>query len=475
LSLRDVLTAIRRRNSPQTVPERPDGAEGKPLEEGEIPRGYMEAQLFALRQSWEEFFSYPRDRQARYDDYSKMDYGDITAMLDCVVDACLISDDGQQRSFRVEPRGNKIGRVVDGTLSATSLKGWAGYFLRESLKWGDVFIEPLVDDHHNIVGLQDYPPGYMFVNKDKKNQFIKGKAYQQISMAGKVIASWTPDEMIHLKWRPDKKLKYSGGSMLDPLRRDWRRLQQMEDSLAVARMVRAYLRYVHYLDATGKSTTEAEEMLKNYRKQLTRAKTPSGAYRKAPLEVDSDLFISTGYLSTPSGEVVPSLTHIQEIDPRNAGLAEIGDVEHVRRKLFNRVPAEIVGIDRKERDITQQDVAFSRFIQHCQYEVLGRRLIEPILDKALMLKGYAPEGAYKLVFPDATVRMSWRFADAFFRTSMGYTYYRDMGLLSNKWIAKRVFNMSDEDYEAVRADAKGDPPIDPSSKAQQARAGQKST
>ena len=285
---------------------------------------------------------------------------------------------------------------------------------------------------------------------------------------------WAPDEMLHLKWRPDKKLKYSRGSFLEPLRRDWRRLQLMEDSLAVARMVRAYLRYVHYLDATGKSKEEAEKMLREYKRQLSLAKMPSGAYRQRPLEVDSDLFVATGYLTTPKGDVVESLTKIEAIDPRNTGLAEIGDIEHIRRKLFNRVPAEIVGIRREERDITQQDVAFSRLIQFCQYEVLGKRLIKPVLDKALALKGYDPTGAYELIFPDATVRMSWRFADAFFRTSMAFANYREMGLLSNKWVAQRVFNLSDEEWEAIQKDAAGDPPIDRSTPTQQARLGQKS-
>ena len=124
---REKLIAILQRNSPQT-----GTTEAKePLEEGVKPRGYMEAQLFALRQQWDEFFAYPRDRQARYQDYDLMDSGDISAMLDALVNACLISDDGQQRSFRVKPRGQKVGRVIEDTLRAVELKEWAGYFLRE--------------------------------------------------------------------------------------------------------------------------------------------------------------------------------------------------------------------------------------------------------------------------------------------------------------------------------------------------------
>ena len=57
---------------------------------------------------------------------------------------------------------------------------------------------------------------------------------------------------------------------------------------------------------------------------------------------------------------------------------------------------------------------------------------------------------------------------------MAFANYREMGLLSNKWVAQRVFNLSDEEWEAIQKDAAGDPPIDRSTPTQQARLGQKS-
>jgi len=162
----------------------------------------------------------------------------------------------------------------------------------------------------------------------------------------------------------------------------------IEEGMTIGRLVRAYLRFIHYLDHTGKTTDERQTALDAYMKKLKRRKLESGSFTKHPLEVDEDLFLSVGYRQdTAAGELKPSLSKIEAIDPQNRGLANINDVEYLRDKQFLRMSKELVGIRSDREDISQQDVASSRMFLFYQ-RLLTEDLIWPILRLGLLLKGY---------------------------------------------------------------------------------------
>ena len=64
-----------------------------------------------------------------------MDVGDTAALLDATRDAVLISDEGQQYSFKVEtPDNKKYQGVIDAILEASSLQDEVFAMLRNRPK-----------------------------------------------------------------------------------------------------------------------------------------------------------------------------------------------------------------------------------------------------------------------------------------------------------------------------------------------------
>lgn len=436
---------------PQTEPKVPAGAD----------------YLGSLVSSWNRLFGVELARTARYRDYDEMDYGLMSAQLDALVDACTISDDGKQYSFEIEA-GTKYQGVIDRMVERTDLKRRIRPILRDLGKYGDQFVAPVFDEQYNIVAVETPRPHQMVKNVDKFYRLKRGTesrqdednkaiqlpwAFRMVNDAGHPVAGWLPWEMRHLRWDEVKQEHlsptiYSSTSYFEPSRKTWHKLRMTEESLVIARLVRAYLRFIHSIDVTGKDKEQTEAAFKDYMQKLGRSKTEGGSYMKHPLEVDEDFFLGVRYRQDIlAQELKPSLSKIEAIDPLNRGLSQIQDVEYLRDQLFSRMSSEIVGVQGDREDISQQDIASSRMYLGCQ-RLLTEDLIWPLLRLELLLKGYiAKREEVKIVWPDVAIRSSWRYSDAFFRLALGYRTYLESKVLPREYVAKQALKIPPEEWE----------------------------
>lgn len=436
--------------------------------DSEKPRGSQEASsISVIRREWEEFFNLSRNRRRRYLDYDRMDTGDTATLLDVVVDACTISDDGRLTGFEIDA-GKKVQNLLKDTAKRTRLDLLVRPVLRSVLKYGDEFVEIVLSENGDVVYLQPLPVDTMIVRTDEHNRLKTGKeapiggerefpaAYWQVDAAGRTLAGWYPWEMAHLKYRDSWKGQYSETSLFEDIRGKWHKLRVMEESMAVARMVRAYMRLKHKLDVTGKDDVQQKEYLKDYMDRIRKTKlvadetTGSRGAETRVWGVDEDLFVTTGYRQVPDGTSQPMLGDVEMMDPQNTGIRFIPDVEHIQRGLFTRVSGESVGLPGDREDIGMQDIATSRFYQWCQKGILEAQLIRPVFDLALSLKGYSVgEEAYKIKWPKVVIESSWRFADAEFRRSMADNNRIEGGVATRKQVGQERYGYSEEEWEEV--------------------------
>lgn len=431
-------------------------------------------------------------RTARYDDFETMDHGDIAAMLDAVCDAALTFEetDGLGRTELDRPQAFKIlveddnhRAVIGQILSNTRLKEKLWQYTRDGLKYGDLFIELLAGYQNVLVGLQSYNPRSIEIKTDNHNRLLTGidpdskqpLPYLQVGTYGNVTTGWAPWEMLHWRWVPSDRFAYSEKSLLDDFRPDWIKLNKMELAMVVARVVRAYPRQVHYLDYTGLPETETRLALKDY---MTRTSMNLRSRAGKTVAPDEDIFMTTGYLRDETGKLTPKLNKIETIDPRANGLTEISDIEYTRRKLFSRVPPEIIGISSNNvKDISSQDIAFGRLIRVVQTRL--ESLVREVLDVGLLLEGYETGSVnYAVLWPRMMVGTNWKLADAMFRTSMALRNYGEMGA-SRRWIFRTAWNMSSEEIDAMFEESdeelKRFGPFDPGTSLAKAKAGNNSS
>jgi len=431
------------------------------------PRGSIASELSVVTREWEQLFGLTYSRRLRYQDYDRMDTGDMATLLDTVVDSCTISDDGRLYGFSVEGTGPKVTNLLNSVIQRCDLIEIARQSLRDCLKYGDEFVGLTIDQNGDVVYTSPLPVDTMIARVDSHNRLKTGEespdgvsppipaAYWQIGGNYLPIAGWYPWEMCHLKYRPTRKNPYSATSLFEDSRPRWHKLRMMEEAMAIARIVRAYIRLVHKLDVTGKPTEEAKALIKEYMDAVKKSKlvadstTGSRATEKRIIGVDEDLFYTTGYITAPNGELKPMLSGVDSIDPQNTGLRYIPDVDYMQRGLFTRVSGEVVGLPGDREDVGMQDIASSRFYQWCQKGVLENQLLRPIFDLSLRLKGYQPgRVSYKITWPSVIIETSWRFADAGFRRSMMDTYYIEAGIVPRQYIANSRYGIPTDKWES---------------------------
>lgn len=417
----------------------------------------------AYYRNFEEIFKGGVTRQARYQDYTLMDTDVIAAMLDAVVDACLVSDDGSEVGFKVEAKA-KYQNIIDGIISELDLTAWIREILRETLKYGDNFVGAVFDEYWNIRDYDNPPPNQMWAFTDQHLRLLSGselvngvrmgQAYQQKTAALSTVAGWYPWEMFHLKYWPAKRALYSTKSFLEDIRPIWYKLKVMDEAIVINRMTRAFPRGLHTLDMTGKAAEEARAAMDGYVRDFTKKKLTNNEYVRDTPAVDEDIFLSTGYRTGPDGKLYPNLNNVQLLDPRNTAL-KMDDVNYLSKKLFARVTSELVGILPDRNDISMQDIAMGRFFAYCQSAILERQLLRPLFNLGLALKGYRPQpDDYRIIFPSVQMRASWKYADASFRQSMSDGNSIEQGLISRKYVAQQKYGLSDADWEAMKAEIK---------------------
>ena len=430
------------------------GGEIEPLDKRERkdPAAVVSASLRAAQE---------RNRAARYRDFDSMDTDDIGAMLDSVVDAVLTFEDVTTgRGFKVESDDPKIQELFDRAKKQADLEQLVEEILRDMLKYGDGFVEPLFAGPE-LVGCQTYLPVEITVNRDDKGRLPKGKdedgfpiAFQQ-KKNGSTVAGWQPWEMVHFKFAPSRRLKYSSRSLLDYHRPSWRKLQLVEQGMVVARISRASPRRVHYVDVTNKDRESQEKTLRAYIARMTQrvfGQKPRNDDGLPLIDASNDLYITTGYTTGADGKPVPMLNKTEIEDPATAGLSELADVNYLRQKLWSQVPSDVVGIKRNlTGDMDTQDLAFTRLLRRCQRQLeIGLR---GIFDQVLLANGKLPsQVAYRILMPVIDVKASWRYADARFRASMELRNYMEMGAVSRRFMLRRAFSMTDKEISEVWAE-----------------------
>lgn len=164
-------------------------------------------------------------------------------------------------------------------------------------------------------------------------------------------------------------------------------------------------------------------------------------------DVGEDLYVATGYTTTPDGKQVPKLNRVETEDPAMAGLENLGDVTYLRQKVWSFVPADIVGIKRNTSgDLDSQDLAYARLLRRAQRQLeVG---IRQILDQVLLAAGRM-DVEYRVIFPVITVGAAWKHSDARFKDSMTLRNYLEMDVISRRYALKRSFNLSDREVEDV--------------------------
>tara|TARA_R110000850_G_scaffold147592_11_gene269811 strand:- start:811 stop:2445 length:1635 start_codon:yes stop_codon:yes gene_type:complete len=327
------------------------------------------------------------DKKKRYGDYEKMDeYPEIGAALD------IYADDGTQKHLNgdilhIDSGSQAVKAEIADFIKTTNLRLYIWDIFRNVAKYGDCFIENIVDLNNTSAGIQRLKilnPNYI---TRVENQYGYLQKFMQevpdVKAAGGApdanntngtgkFMDLNKDQISHFRIHTSDPNFYPyGKSIVFPAINAWRSLKLMEDAMLIYRLARAPERRVFYVDTGNLPTSKVEMFMERLKQKFKKEKffdPTSGQIneRYNPLSTDEDFFVPVK--GKGNGTKIETL-------PGAGNLGETDDVKYFRDKLLAalKVPQDFIvekeQSPERKSNLSQLDIKFSRAVGRLQREV----------------------------------------------------------------------------------------------------------
>ncbi len=331
-------------------------------------------------------------RVAKYKDYDLMDTEDpeLSSALDIYADNATKGESETDVVIHIISKQQKVINILEDMIKQTKLDADLWSITRNLVKYGDVFEEIVVHKDKEVHKLKHLDEKKMIVMKDEWGRLDKEHPYIQKSEIDQPVAYFKEWQILHFKLDKDRNSKYGvDGSVLYPIRKLYKQLSMLEDSLVLARLTRAIQRYAYLIDTEGIEPGEPtleylNEVMNRMKKRRTiNVQTGKMDLEYNPMSMEEDIFVSTKEGSSANVKVLQGSTN----------LGVLSDVEYFRNKKFAgvKVPKAYLSHEKDVRArsmITEQDVQFARTVRRIQLSLI--KGLHKLFDFVLATRGLDP-------------------------------------------------------------------------------------
>jgi hypothetical protein len=406
------------------------------------------------------------DRRQRYKRYEDMDeYPEIAAAFD------IYADDATQKSsddrrWIIKSEYDFVKKAVEKLLVKIRLDKFFWDITRNTVKYGDCFIETILDVNRPKLGIQRIKvlnPNFIIRVEDEFG-YLK-KFLQEIpqrdsvaSVPGSVddlassrFINLDKNQLIHFRlYTSDPAFYPYGKSVAAPAMRIFRSLRLAEDAMLVYRLSRAPERRIFYVDVGNLPTSKAEVFMERLKEKFKKEKfynanTGNVDARYNPLSADEDFFVPHRNNKGTKIETLPGAQNLGDIE----------DVRYFRDKLLAalKIPKDyIVEKDKspeRKANLSQLDAKFARVIVRVQKCMeIG---LEVLIKRHLILKGidetYLEDLSITLPDPsDLFAKRRLELENLKAAVSMAVV---QTGLFSNEYIYKNFYEMNEQEIAEI--------------------------
>ena len=334
-----------------------------------------------------------KDRQADIQLYESMDDGfpEISAALDAYADNATQvgvtradASRGADQIVQVVTPDEDLRDFLADVFSRLRLDQRAWPLARNMCKLGEVYEEVVINQELRLDRMKQLPSAYMVRNEDDFGVLDPEEGFFQLDdTMERKIATFEPWEVIHYRLLDHNERRY-GRSVLHPIRRVFKQLQMVEDSMVVARLTRAWSKLVFVVDTGTMPPPMAHEhvnKIKAEHKKRRMVDPSTGQIREDynPIAAETDIFLG---LSKGGQSRVDQLYG-------DLNIGNLSDVEYFQNKMFGglKVPKAYMGIERdvnSRATVTNQDIQFARTVRRIQLAM--RAGYHQIADLAIVLE-----------------------------------------------------------------------------------------
>ena len=424
---------------------------------------------------YKNMFKIATDRLAVYTDAEEMDntVDEAAAALDLLADNAVNSEGGAQQSFWIDyESGSAVAPVVktliEDTIERVRWHEKAYSITRDTLLYGDTFLQLVVDPDLQLCRLMWMPPSTMVRNEDQQGLLIEPGSgdegddwpfEQYLTSPKRKVAEFYAWQMMHIRWNRRNSSEY-GRSHFYTARTSWKKLQAMEEAMVINWLTRAFARLLLILDVTGKTDDEAQEVIKKFISELSVRKIASGVEGAQTLSVVKDIFIGRG-IHDIAGKPIEGLTDVKVLDTSTTGFTNLNPVEYYQNKMLIslHVPKAYLGLERDinaKATLVQQDRRFARSIRRVQSVI--SEAIAASVNFSLVVNGVDPRLVpYLVMWPAPSIADVVTESIALKNQAAADTLLVQMGVIDREYVAMKHLRMSPTEWaqvvERVQAEA----------------------
>jgi len=386
-------------------------------------------------------------RAERYADFDQMEYTpEIASALDLYADE-MTTHSEIDKMLTINSPNQEIKSILETLYTDVlnvqfNLFGWC----RTMCKFGDMFLYLDIDPELGVksaIGLPS-PEIERLEGQDRTNP---NYVQYQWNSGGLTFEKW---QIAHFRILGQDKYTPYGTSVLEPARRIWRQLNLLEDAMMAYRIVRAPDRRIFYIDVGNIAPDDVEQFMLRIQNQMKRnmivdPNTGRVDLRYNPMSIDEDYYIPVRGQSATKVDTLSGGNFVGDID----------DVRYLRDKLFSalKIPQSYLARDEKASEdkttLAQKDVRFARTIQRLQGMLVAE--LEQIGRIHLFTLGYRNEDLlnFKLSLNNPS-KISELQELEHWKTKFDVATAASEGYFSKRWIAERIFKLSEQDWKRMR-------------------------
>lgn len=377
-------------------PDTPGGHPVPDLSDGQYSTATaVDSTVMSVPNLWKTYST----RKNVYQDIERMDNEDetVAAALDIIADCSLSFSETAGSVFRITSDDATVQNILTEFSRRVDLPNEIWQIVRDMVKHGNEFREVIIDRQKmHIIALKQTVSYHLWPNTNEMGDKISGWLVREdrdiyTSQAGKLLAEWQLCPFIF-----GSKRGFLAVPPLASARRNWLRLSKIEDSMAIARLVRAYDKLVHRIPVkVENSRDEIMARIRSYKDAMSKRRMLDTESTEAPLDVNSDFFIPDDGTGRGGVSILSS---------NNAQLTNLNDLIYHREKLLTRLQVPVTYlqiISAQKSHVASQgkkagvDIQFARMLRRVQ------RCLESGLRRAcdleLLLHGVEPkDGLYTI-------------------------------------------------------------------------------
>lgn len=409
------------------------------------------------------------NRKNRYGQFESMDeYPEVGAAFDIYADDCT-QRDTRNRRWAVEANSEITKKRIEQLFETIKLDRYYWDITRNSVKYGDCFIELVMDLNNPKAGIQRIKilnPNYIIRVENEYGyltdflQEIPQKnmgswnsfGYQSTTMEKSKFIGLDKNQIVHFRLHTSDPKYYPYGKSIAAFAiRVFRSLKLMEDAMLIYRLSRAPERRIFYINVgslpTGKAEAFMEKLKQKFKKEKFFDATTGNINEKLnPMSLDEDYFVPHRGNNETKIDTLPGAQNLDKVD----------DVKYFRDKLLAclKIPKDFIVEQEKsperKANLSQLDVKFARTIMRVQHEIeIG---LETIAKRHLAILGYPQSeiNSIRVKLPDPSDMFTKRRLDVDEQKTRVVQAVKGLSLFPDSYIYKEYFEMSDREIERIK-------------------------